>query len=74
MAISAASILAMAQVARIAAEIHEQHKRGQLTEEDLDDGWAEIWGQASTARQGWEDSKQSPAAVARRDEEERSNG
>ncbi|MDH3660228.1 MAG: hypothetical protein OEU92_09390 [Alphaproteobacteria bacterium] len=68
MAVDAASILAVAQVARIAVELIEQHQKGELTEEELDAAWVEIHARAAAGRQRWEDSKQAPAALARRGE------
>ena len=68
-AIDPASVVAVAQVARIAVEAFVQHQKGELTQEELDLAWEEIHGHAITARGRWEQSKLTPAAAARRDDE-----
>ena len=74
MAVDAASILALAQVVRIGVNAWEAAQRGELTEEELDEAMAQIQDRVTGARSNWQASKRSPAAVARRDEEERPDG
>lgn len=57
MSIDVASILAAAQVARIANDVVQQYLQGDLTREELDLAWASINAKAASARQAWEASK-----------------
>lgn len=66
MPIDVASVLAFAQVARIAFDVMDDYRKGELTEEGLEAAWSAIHVEASGARQRWEASKETPAASARR--------